>query len=338
MVNCTDDAPQRGRMALWELTAWLRRATVLLAVERSGLKKALDPHGIVHVKSVDGTSARLLKAGAILGMFQCDPSDSYSWSCDYHWVRTDTAKWTQMIAIIRQHLSYLNLVESSSFWSENPLLPAAQLAMDPAAYRSFLDGVAASHRKHAHWLSQIDELATCQSLADLGGGLGTYALAWVNSSPKRRATIIDLPGVQTFLIDLLRLNTGRLDFAGEDLTKPFSLPPGTDFVLFANVLHLVPAWNMLLERTIRTANSGCTVGIFEADPTTSQGVLFDLQVHLRSGRVTGLLDPAIVTITLTSCGLTNIRHLKTGDPDDPFQREYNLWLGQVPTSGAAETT
>ena len=71
------------------------------------------------------------------------------------------------------------------------------------------------------------------------------------------------------------------------------------------------------------------LGIFEADPRTPQGALFDLQVHLRSGRVAGLLDPDRVRTTLLESGLTNVRQMNNVDREDPFQREYVLWLGEV---------
>lgn len=327
--NHLSDESSPYSLLIWEVMSWLRRATLLLAADRSGLKEILDQQESVLIKTVDGTSARLLKAGTVLGLFNCDSDGVYSWSCDYEWARTDDGRWKQLIWIICHQLSYLNLIENPAFWIGDQLSPAVQLARDPKSYKAFLQGVAVSHRQHASWLSHIEDLKTCQSMADLGGGLGIYATAWVMSSASRRATIVDLPGVAGFLASSSQLSEGRVTFIGADLTQPFTLPDSIDFVLFANVLHLIPGWPALLKRTIRTAQEGCVIGIFEADPRTPQGTVFDLQVHLRSGRLTGLLDPARVEGELAESGLHNVRRLTTADPEDPFRRQYSLWIGEV---------
>ena len=319
--------------AVWAVAASLRRATIILAADRSGLKESLDRCEPVSIGTVDATSARILRAGTILGVFQCDKPGSYSWSSDYKWVPRNSSCWNQLIAIICHQLSYLNLVESPDFWREGHRSPAVQLANEPARYHSFLSGVAASHRQHAAWLSQIDELQQCRSMADLGGGLGTYAEAWVASSNTRMATIVDLPGVGEFLTDLMHRYDGQLKFIGADLNDPFALAEPVDFVLFANVLHLVPTWPELLGRAVHTSRHGCLIGVFEADPGTPQGTLFDLQVHLRSGRLTGLLDPALITNVLAQSGLRDVRRLSMTDPEDPFQRQYGLWIGEVAKTG-----
>jgi hypothetical protein len=324
--------------AVWELTFWLRRATILLAADYSGLKSCLDQNEFIALSAVDGTSGRLLKAGAVLGLFKFDDAGFYSWNSEYSWARTDLAHWKQLIAIVRHQFSYMNLVDNADFWNDHQLLPEVQLARDPAAYEAFLQGVAASHLQHAHWLSQLDDLKVCDSMADLGGGLGTYAMAWVRSSQNRRATIVDFPGVRPFLTDLLEQYKDQLNFVGADLNTSFSLPGDIDFALFANVLHLIPWWPTLLERIVGMLGEGTLVGIFEADPDTPQGALFDLQVHLRSGRVAGLLNPASVTSKLAEVGLENIQRVTTVDSEDPFRREYGLWLGKVPKAAQPEAT
>src|SRR5258708_1013029 len=166
-------------------------------------------------------------------------------------------------------------------------------------------------------------------MLDLGGGLGTYSIAWVESRPTRTATIVDLPHLQRFFDDALKHANHRLSFKGADLTKPLTIPADVDFVLFANVLHLVPDWQRLLADTVDQGQDSCLVGIFEADPNTAQGMLFDVQVHLRSGRVTGLLEPTTLAKTMTNVGLKDVRRLSTDDPEDPFQRTCSLWLEAI---------
>lgn len=320
-VTCTE---------LRDSIASFRRATVLLAAERSGLKGFLDQHELLPADLVDSTSMRLLRAGTILGVFQHPDDGMYSWSPKYQWVRTQPDRWKQLIAMIRHQLSYLNLVDSPAFWREGQHSPADQLSADPQGYKAFLLGVAASHQYHAQWLSSLSYLESCRSMADVGGGLGTYAEAWVASSKERSAVIIDLPGVEQFVADLIIRCGSQLGFIGADLNQPFAVSgPTIDFILFANVLHLVPDWRTVLGRVVRSARDGCRVGIFEADPSTPQGTLFDLQVHLRSGRVTGLLHAASIAASVAASGIRNIQHFTTIDPDDPFERHYGLWIGEV---------
>jgi ubiquinone/menaquinone biosynthesis C-methylase UbiE len=315
---------------VWEITSWLRRATILLAADRSGLKAYLDQSEFVSDNAVDDTAKRMLKAGTILGLFNCNGTGSYSWNHQYSWARTESSNWKHLIAIIRHQLSYMNLVDDADFWCDKQFLPVDQLARDPAAYEAFLHGVEESHRQHAQWLAQVDDLKLCRSMADLGGGLGTFAMAWVRSSQTRRATIVDFPGVRVFLDDLLQQYNERLSFIGADLNVSFNFPGTFDFVLCANVLHLILRWPTLLEHMASTLAAGTLVGIFEADPDTAQGALFDLQVHLRSGRVASLLKPASIRKRLEEGGFENIRRVTTIDPEDPFRREYGLWLGKVP--------
>lgn len=316
--------------AIRDITTSLRRATVLIAAERAGLKESLDEVGRISVGSANATWARLLKAGAILGVFQSDDQGFYSWSPDYQWVRQKATGWDQMISIIGHQLSYLNLVNGPEFWATNGgLSPAHQLAAEPARYEAFLAGVAASHRQHAAWLSELEEVKMCRCMADLGGGLGAYAEAWIAANDHRSAIIVDLPGVGEFLTDLLRRSGGRVRFLPADLKESFTIPGSVDFVLFANVLHLLPEWPALLQRVTQTLPHGCLLGIFEADPATPQGILFDLQVHLRSGCLTGLLHPANIANVLTDSHLRDTKCLTTFDADDPFERQYRLWIGKV---------
>jgi hypothetical protein len=119
----------------------------------------------------------------------------------------------------------------------------------------------------------------------------------------------------------------RLRFLGADLLQHPSLPPG-DIYLLANVLHLLPGWPEVLRHVGEQAPISSFIVIMEANPIGPAGRLFDLQVHLRSGGITGLLRPVDVKSILVSLGLSEVHVLETFDENDPFQREYQLWIAQ----------
>jgi SAM-dependent methyltransferase len=312
-----------------DITADIRRVLLLLAVDTSGLRNCLKDVAFLSSSSVDPTFAKLLKAGAVLGIFENVDKDLYTWSSDYKWVPNHPSEWQQLIAIIHQQLTYLSMVSDHLFWTSPPPTPSEQLTANPSSYRAFLTGVAASHTNHAIWITDLDMLKQNRVMADIGGGLGTYGLQWIKSRGDRHAIVIDFPDVEPFLSTLLRQTNGRLDFVGADITTPFALPPYTDFALFANVLHLVENWEDVLLRSVNQLRPGSLIGVFEADPSSPSGALFDLQVHLRSGRRSGLICPEIISKALGNCALGDVRQLRMRDPDDPYQRDYSLWIGTV---------
>jgi hypothetical protein len=298
------------------ITADIRRVLILLAVDASGLKHALEDVPFLKSSSVDVTAARLLKAGTVLGVFRNCSDDQYTWGRDFEWVCNDASAWEQLMAIVHQQLTYISMVSDVSFWSNSAMTPSEQVKRDPSGYFDFLTGVAASHVGHAIWISELNVLEHCTAIADIGGGLGTYGLQWIKSRRDRSGTIVDFPEVGAFLKAALEQADDRLTFIGADVLKPFSLPASTDFALFANVLHLVESWKEVLLRTVSQLRHGSILGV-------------DLQVHLRSGRRSGLISPGRINQALVSCQLTNVRQLRTRDSADPYQRDYNLWIGTV---------
>src|SRR5262249_30846201 len=157
----------------------------------------------------------------------------------------------------------------------------------------------------------LDDLRNCRVLVDFGGGLGTYAKAWVESDSNRRATIVDLPAVGPFVADLLAEYSNRIEFVGADLNHDMPTIPEADLLLFANVLHLIPAWPALLSRIIERIKYAPLIAIFEADADTPSGQLFDLQVHLRSGRMSGLLPQASIRDVLGGLPLQHLKYIVT---------------------------
>ncbi len=81
-------------------------------------------------------------------------------------------------------------------------------------------------------------LGGAKRLLDLGGGAGTYSMAYCNADPGLRTTIFDLPiacRVARATVKEAGLE-GRIDVVeGDFLSDP--LPPGHDALLLCNVLH-----------------------------------------------------------------------------------------------------
>ena len=83
----------------------------------------------------------------------------------------------------------------------------------------------------------------------------------------------------------------------------------------------------VVDRVVACAPGGGRVAIFEADPDSPAGALFNLQVHLRSGRTTALVNGTEIKNAMTESGLLGVKGIPTVDPEDPFQRTYTLWVG-----------
>jgi SAM-dependent methyltransferase len=106
--------------------------------------------------------------------------------------------------------------------------------------------------------AQVD-LRGAESLLDLGGGPGTYALAFLSNNPKLRATVCDREAALEVAREIAaghkagpRLSYLPLDFAQERI-------PGTyDVIWYSNVLHIYsPADNQaIFRRALAALNPG----------------------------------------------------------------------------------
>jgi len=79
---------------------------------------------------------------------------------------------------------------------------------------------------------------TARNLLDVGSGLGTYTLAFLNEVPEMKATLFDLPPVIEMALNRVQ-SAGMLDrvkFFPGDFYKD-ELPPGNDIVLLSAIIH-----------------------------------------------------------------------------------------------------
>ncbi|MCC6144687.1 MAG: hypothetical protein IT368_12845 [Candidatus Hydrogenedentes bacterium] len=131
--------------------------------------------------------------------------------------------------------NYGRLIESVE--SGGPI-PRPDRTCDPGSQRAFILGMADTARESADLLLKTIDRAPYHRLLDLGGGPGSYSIAFVRAGENRRATIADLP--QTLCITREVVDHAgaaeAIDLAEVDLTKD-ALPGGHDVMLLSNVIH-----------------------------------------------------------------------------------------------------
>lgn len=126
-------------------------------------------------------------------------------------------------------------------------------------------------RRLAGWLSEeIVSLVPAPpdggALLDLGGGHGTYAMAFCRAYPNLRATVVDLPGALAqgeAAIAAAGLTDRIATRAGDLLTA--ELGTGYDLVLLFNIVHGydAPQVAALLERVAQALRPGGRVALLE---------------------------------------------------------------------------
>jgi ubiquinone/menaquinone biosynthesis C-methylase UbiE len=188
-------------------------------------------------------------------------------------------------------------------------------------------------------VAQQVSLKAAHSLLDLGGGPGTYALAFLAHNPTLHATVMDRPAALEVARMLAEQSSSgsRLTYqVGDFLTERIS---GTyDVVWYSNVLHIYsPADNLKIFKKIkRILNPGGRLLIqdtFLHDPKELQPLeanLFavSMLLYTERGNTYSLRD---VREWLQRAGLTRSRvlHLKAGTGD----WEGQLIEGRLPGSG-----
>ncbi len=112
---------------------------------------------------------------------------------------------------------------------------------DPALNRSFILCMHDMHYPDALRMCQFLDLKGVKHMVDLGGGAGSYSVAFVNCFHGLRSTIIDLPQtlkVAREIIEDFGL-TERIECIEGDIYGDLMLPIGNDVDLFflSNIIH-----------------------------------------------------------------------------------------------------
>jgi ubiquinone/menaquinone biosynthesis C-methylase UbiE len=209
----------------------------------------------------------------------------------------------------------------------------------PEYRRSFTWAMHHRSMETAKDVAQQVALKGVRSLLDLGGGPGTYALAFLKQNPTLHATVMDRPVALDVARTLAQQSSSgaRLTYqAGDFLNEPIS--GNYDVVWYSNVLHIYsPAENLKIFKKIRRILSpGGRILIqdsFLYDPKGLRPLetnLFAVSMLLYTdrGNTYSLQD---VRAWLQQAGLTRSRviHLKKGTGD----WEGQLVEGRLPRSG-----
>jgi SAM-dependent methyltransferase len=144
---------------------------------------------------------------------------------------------------------------------------------DPAWRRRFSWAMHHRSRERARRVARLVDLRRTRTLLDLGGGPGTYAMAFLDENPRLRATVADRPAALTIARRIAAAHPARsrLSFVPVDFMRD-PIRSAYDTVWLSNVIHIYsPAQNLTLFRKIRNAlNPGGRVLIqdsFLTDPT-----------------------------------------------------------------------
>jgi len=109
--------------------------------------------------------------------------------------------------------------------------------------------------KPANQVARQVDLKQARSLLDLGGGPGTYSLAFLAKNPKLRATVMDRPAALDVAKEIAASykHGKRLSFVSVDFSQE-KIPGTYDVVWLSNVIHIYsPAENTSLFKKIFSA-------------------------------------------------------------------------------------
>lgn len=117
-------------------------------------------------------------------------------------------------------------------------IPKAEEERDPEQLRAFICGMGDIARQSAASILEVVDVTPYTHLLDIGGGPGTYSIAFLHANPSMRATIVDQPDVLPIAEQQARAAglEGRIAFQAGDLTcDQFRL--GVDLILVSNIIH-----------------------------------------------------------------------------------------------------
>lgn len=200
----------------------------------------------------------------------------------------------------------------------------------PEYRRSFTWAMHHRSMQSARDVAQQMALKDARSLLDLGGGPGTYALAFLRRNPTLYATIMD----RSAALDVARTLAQRLSYktrltfqSGDFLREP--IPGNFDVVWYSNVLHIYsPAENLKIfkkiKRILRPGGRLLIQDTFLRDrkglrPLEANLFAVSMLLYTDRGNTYSFQD---VRAWLQQAGLTHSRviHLKKGTGD---------WEGQL---------
>lgn len=191
------------------------------------------------------------------------------------------------------------------------------LGTDPKRMENFTNSMHEKAIKATQILANELPLEETQSMLDIGGGPGTYALEWAKKYPNLKATVMDIPPVLEITKKYIKKYglENRVTTRPGDIAKE-SLGEGYDLVLLANILHMYNAnWAQItLKKAITALKPGGRIVIhgFCVDENFTKpldDVIFSLNIGLLTEG--GNAHPISEEIRwLEENGIQKIRHFR----------------------------
>jgi hypothetical protein len=162
-----------------------------------------------------------------------------------------------------------------------------------------------------------------RALLDVGGGSGTYTIAFLRAVPEMRATLFDLPGVIEMAKERLSGEglLDRVNLAGGSFYED-ELPGGHDLVLISAIIHSNSLEENLelYQKSFRALNPGGRIlirdHVMEPDRTHPRdGAVFAINMLVGTSGG-GCYTYAEIESGLRQAGFTRVRLLRNGDHMD----------------------
>jgi ubiquinone/menaquinone biosynthesis C-methylase UbiE len=156
--------------------------------------------------------------------------------------------------------------------------------------RNFILGMSDIGKMSAQEILEKVDLSACRHVLDVGGGPGSYSIAFLNAHPAMHATLFDHPEVLPIAREqVVKANLeDRFSFIGGDLASD-DLGQGYDLILVSNIIHSfgMEANEQLVQKCYRALQAGGLLIIkdFLVEPDRSGppfGLLFALHMFVNT--------------------------------------------------------
>ena len=206
---------------------------------------------------------------------------------------------------------------------KNPSLKSVIDAKDEGITKAFIGAMHVIGRGLSREIAASYDLSCFKRLLDLGGGSGTYTIAFLERNPNMSAVIFDLPGVIPLAVERLQ-DAGyleRVSLVAGDFYKD-ELPAGCDLALLSAIIHQnSPQENLALYKKIfRALEPGGALLIRdhimdESRTRPPAGALFaiNMLVHTSGGDTYTFNE---IKNTLELAGFKEVQQVRSGERMD----------------------
>ena len=206
-----------------------------------------------------------------------------------------------------------------------------EFTRDPAELRAFIGAMHVVSGPLARKTAEVADAGSSKALLDVGGGSGSYAIAFLRASPGMKATLFDLPDVIEMARERLA-DEGFLDrttLAAGNYHEQ-ELPAGNDLALLSAIIHSnSPKQNLdLYKKIFRALNPGGRIlirdHVMESDRThPKNGTIFaiNMLVGTEGG---GTYTFEEIKEDLLEAGFSRVRLLRQGEQMDALVEAFKF--------------